>query len=243
MGRAKKISIIFLLLVVLILLGGFIRVEGEKEDIVMWIGAIPVGRAEFEEAMGEEYANTCSYFSRVYKAQMDESFWNKKFDGITPFDYLKEKAGERLFEEKLLQLIALDLELEVEVDYKNRIADWKEENEHRRKMIEHNQPVYGPVQLGWRQYKQDVEGELLQKIKNTLYENMEFTEKELDAYYEAHKESYFSSPRDYQIEYKLKSAVSSEMKLDPFIHITNAKAAVDGKCYLLVGCTKWNRLK
>ncbi|MCI5585054.1 MAG: peptidyl-prolyl cis-trans isomerase [Lachnospiraceae bacterium] len=201
MGKIKKVYIIFFLLAGLLFIGLFLRLDGRKKDIVMWIGEIPVYRTEFEEAMKEEYANTCGYFSRTYGASIDENFWHMEYDGITPLNYLKEKTGEKLIEEKMIQLVGLELGMEIETGYENRMVNWKGENEARRRAAAANQPVYGPIQLEWRQYKMDVQGDLIQNIKNKLYENKTFSKAELDAYYEAHKESYFKNPGDYKIEY------------------------------------------
>ena len=197
MGKIKKVYIIFFLLAGLLFIGLFLRLDGRKKDIVMWIGEIPVYRTEFEEAMKEEYANTCGYFSRTYGASIDENFWHMEYDGITPLNYLKEKTGEKLIEEKMIQLVGLELGMEIETGYENRMVNWKGENEARRRAAAANQPVYGPIQLEWRQYKMDVQGDLIQNIKNKLYENKTFSKAEMDTYYEAHKESYFKNPGDY----------------------------------------------
>ena len=37
-----------------------------KDSAVMWVGEIPVYEDEFKDCMQDEYANTCSYFSRMY---------------------------------------------------------------------------------------------------------------------------------------------------------------------------------
>lgn len=172
-----------------------------KDSAVMWVGEIPVYEDEFKDYMQDEYANTCSYFSRMYGAQIDKNFWSTEFDGITPTDYLKEKAKEKLVEEKLVELVALDMGLEIETDYQKKRRDWKEANKQRSMLASRNQPVYGPIELEWRQYKMDVQGNLTQEIKNILYAKKSFGKAEIDAYYEMQKERLFKKPGEYQVEY------------------------------------------
>ncbi|MFR4351544.1 MAG: peptidyl-prolyl cis-trans isomerase [Roseburia sp.] len=173
----------------------------EAETTVMWVGELPVCKSEFEDAMRDEYANTCGYFARIYGAEVNENFWETEFDGVTPMDYIKEKARDRVIEEKLVQSVGLEMGFDTETDYEDRIDRWEAENENREKMVAENQPVYGPVWLGWRQYKADVQGDLIQKIQSAMYEREKFSEEEIAAYYEAHKQSYFKNPSDYKIEY------------------------------------------
>lgn len=205
MGRKKKTGILMGggLLVCLWVTAGVVSsdTENREDSAVMWVGEIPVYEDEFKDYMTDEYANTCSYFSRMYGVQTDENFWNTEFDGITPTDYLREKAKEKLVEEKLVELTALDMGLETETDYEEKRRNWKETNKQRSMMASRNQPVYGPIELDWRQYKTDVLGNLTQEIKNTLYAGKTFGEEEINAYYELHKESLFKKPGNYQIEY------------------------------------------
>lgn len=205
MGRKKKTGILIgggLLVCLWMMVSVVSAFTGDRKDsAVMWVGEIPVYEDEFKDYMQDEYANTCSYFSRMYGAQIDENFWNTEFDGITPTDYLKEKAKEKLVEEKLVELVALDMGLEIETDYEKKRRDWKEANKQRSMMASRNQPVYGPIELEWRQYKMDVLGNLTQEIKNTLYAKKAFGKAEVDAYYELQKERLFKKPGEYQVEY------------------------------------------
>ena len=205
MGRKKKTGILIggSLFVCLWMTVGVVSAftENPHDSAVMWVGEIPVYEDEFKDYMKDEYANTCSYFSRMYGAQIDENFWHTEFDGITPTDYLKEKARETLVEEKLVALVALDMGLEIETDYEEKRMHWGEANKQRSMMASRNQPVYGPIELDWRQYKTDVLGNLTQEIKNTLYAGKTFGKEEIDAYYEQQKERLFKKPGNYQIEY------------------------------------------
>ena len=163
-----------------------------KDSAVMWVGEIPVYEDEFKDYMLD--GCNCSYFSRMYGAQIDKNFWSTEFDGITPTDYLKEKAKEKLVEEKLVELVALDMGLEIETDYQKKRRDWKEANKQRSMLASRNQPVYGPIELEWRQYKMDVQGNLTQEIKNILYAKKSFGKAEIDASMRCRKRGFLKSP-------------------------------------------------
>lgn len=115
------------------------------DEVVATVNGMDITAEELEQHMSQNKAYVITYFQEKYNATVDSSFWDKEYDGVTPYSYLRQTALDELTKYKIEQKLAVDHGLlkQEDMSYKAFLKQLEEENETRKQKIANGEVVYG----------------------------------------------------------------------------------------------------
>lgn len=168
---------------------------GLQDDSLGSINGSPVDRREFALLVSQERVKAAQYFKQRYNAAVNESFWTTSYEGVTPADYTRQAALDRLVEYRLEQRLALQYGLETPGSYEQFLDRLRTENERRKAALQNGQPIYGPVQYSEWTYYDYLHSNLLIQLKDKLKETeLTVSEDETHQAYEQRKDTRYRIP-------------------------------------------------
>ncbi|GEM62896.1 hypothetical protein SF1_08780 [Sphingobacterium faecium NBRC 15299] len=111
-----------------------------------------ISAEELKFYMSLEKANTVNYFFQKYKAEVDQRFWNLKFDQEVPIEFLRNSAWHLIQKDQRIKQLALDNRLLEKADFASLLEAMEEENKVREQMIQEHKIIYGPTKFDRRSY-------------------------------------------------------------------------------------------
>ena len=160
----KSYSYIFFLIAL------FITVScGKNEpEIVAYINNEAITVSELKHWMLLEKASVFNYFYRKYRAEDSENFWTQKQGNEVPIEMLKELALEKAKRCKTQQILALEKGIIETTCFDDIIKEMEEINDNRRKKVDRDEAIYGPIQFTSRTYFSHVFDKMVLQLKDEL---------------------------------------------------------------------------
>lgn len=119
-------------------------------------------------------------------------FWNSSFNGITPFEKLKQETGKHLIRIKTEQWLAEKYKIIQKFNYSDFILNLEQENIRRFNAVKNKKPVYGPVQYSEEFYYSYLYNNMVIKLKDILGNQVfKFTDNQYKEYYEINKDIHY----------------------------------------------------
>ncbi len=144
---------------------------------------------EFQRNINKNRAGVFNYFYKKYGVKQGGDFWDKKHGDETPLDMIRRLALEQCVRVKVQQVIAMQKGTVSDISYSSFLVKLKKDNIARKKAVENNEIIYGPVQYGEDQYFNHLLRLMVIKLKEKLAEDeLAVTEDEIKRYYEDKKE-------------------------------------------------------
>ena len=144
-SKYKKLIIIAVLLFITIfsitLVYNYLKIT--DFTVVATVNGMDITAGELKNEMLRNKSFIISDYSNKYKVDINKSFWNTKFDGQTPMEYLRELSLENVKQYKLTQQLALKYNLIKDASYKAFLKEMEKENKQRAEKIAAGQVVYG----------------------------------------------------------------------------------------------------
>ncbi len=162
----------------------------EDSDTVMEIAGQSVVKAEYQMILGD-------YESEV-KRQYDtdtanrKDFWTSEQKGRRPVDEIMQLAEEELAQKKTVIWLAADLGIEAQADYLTLAAQMERENDNREGADESGELIYGMNAFQMREYYDYIYTQLEYEVIESLKENDEVSQEELERMYQENQEAYTS---------------------------------------------------
>jgi len=121
-----------------------------------------------------------------------EEFWNSNFNGVTPFEKLKQETEKQIIRVKTEQELAEKHKIINKFSYSEFTITLKQENKRRLDALKNKKPIYGPVQYPEKFYYGYLYNNMVIQLKDILgKEVFTFTEIEYKDFYERHKDLLF----------------------------------------------------
>ena len=212
----KKWIISVLLLLFLVLTATFFLPKPKSEilkstDIVAVINGEPVELGEFFIILRQ---NKSAVFDRfkvfidTVGSISDDVFWNKQYNGIKPLDQLKEVTMQKLIGIKIEQQLARKNGLISEFNYTIFVEMWRRENKRRKKAVENNEAIYGPMQHHMDYYYNYLYTIMVTDLKEKLgQKDFVINPDQIEDYYHQNKEKY----KNFDLTGGLMNATSKNM--------------------------------
>lgn len=158
--------------------------------------AIPV--REFELFLAQDRAATFAYFQQNYGATGDRMFWNTRYGGQTPREYLEQHALTDAVNTTIQRQLAHDFGILPDVTYGGFLQALDAENARRRLAAKRGQPIYGPVQYTEANYFNYLLDQEIPTLQDALVKKgvIGVTESALRQYYAAHQDEFRANPSD-----------------------------------------------
>lgn len=226
----------FLLIGAVILCFGvvcLVKFKYSEMQPIMYVNGEKVTIREFKQRMEYDYrAVTIDYFFRNWGAQVDEEFWSKNFDGVTPREYLTEKTIENCALIKLQTLKMKEMGLINDISYQSFLRDLKTENQRRKENVQKGGIIYGPEQYSENEYFEYVFSNLRKELKEKMATELGWNEESrLQEYYETLKDVYYKYSDDIEIM-KLVIPYDNSTKAENYLKLEKVvKASVDEESF------------
>ncbi|WNS43145.1 peptidylprolyl isomerase [Paenibacillus sp. MMS20-IR301] len=202
-GGASLVLLAVLMIISVIYLRAAARTHAVAEpakpglsDVILYVNEAPVTRQEFQLYMDKEKGAVTNYFSVTYQAEDQPDYWSSEFGGERPIDLLKSRAAEEAAKGKLLQSIALRKGLVQDISYEQFLQDWVDGNKEREQEISRNEAVFGLGQYEQSQFYFYTLSNLRLELEELLgKEELQVSEEEVQAVYQAHAQDYQNQTR------------------------------------------------
>ena len=172
------------------------------DSCIICVNDLCISRDEFMLHFNKNISLTTNYFYQNYKAQIDNDFWEKSFEGEVPIDYIKEKTIDRIVQIKIVHQLAVEHGLLKPFTYYDIVKWWNMHNGERKKKLEKGGVIYGPVQDSFDNYYEYFYLNLGIKLKDYLNQSLfNVSDSILKEYYENIKQEYFSYTPSVEVEY------------------------------------------
>ena len=122
-------------------------VEDENDPVVATVNGEPVTFDEMTMVMGSFRVETAAYFFSKYGLDFSHGFWETEIDGITPLDYIKERALGFLTERKVQQQFIREQGMMGDFSHRAFLRDFEAENARREETVSEGGIVYGVTQF------------------------------------------------------------------------------------------------
>lgn len=202
----KVLCAVFLTVGCLVILWGILLESGlgkkTKEQVTFTVNGEAVTEREVSQRIAYMHrAVTIDHFSREKGMELDEGFWDRECNGITPRQYLKEQAIEDCARIKLAELAMKEYGLLEDVSYQAFLDSLERENQRREESNRKGQVIYGPQKYGEGEYFAYAFANLETELKKRLDEALGWSaEENLKRYYEEHKDTYYRYSDSIEVE-------------------------------------------
>lgn len=182
------------LLIVLACVAWFVgRTDARPEQrVVAEVDGEPVTEVEFRRALSRERSGVIEQFKRTYGAVVDEAFWQRDYDGVTPLETVKRRALDTVARMKVQLRLAERHGLIADASYEGLLREMERENAARAKALAAGLPVYGPSRFEQADFVDFYLGRLTLELKDKLAESeLDMTEERLKQHYQEVKDELF----------------------------------------------------
>lgn len=160
----------------------------KKNKVVATVNGDPVITSEFRYWMLLNKADVHNHFYRTYEAKYNASFWTTQFDGKTPLKTLKRRSLKNAVRCKIQQQLASELGIQVTMNYRELMEERLKINEIRKKRVEKDEVIYGPVIFTPRTYFSRLRDKMVLKSKHILSERrFKISKSKMETLYEDYK--------------------------------------------------------
>ncbi|WP_160500836.1 peptidylprolyl isomerase [Paenibacillus dendrobii] len=169
--------------------GYVLAADGEKaEGPVLTVDGEAVTAMEFQAAMSRERIGVIQQFQSRYGAEFDQGFWQRRYDGQTPLEVLRQKALEQITKLKVQQIAAKREGIVTDISYDGFLKSREEENRRRQEDAGRGKVIYGPLQFGQEEYYQYTFSLMLTRLQERLAAGeLASSPEEIDVFYEKNK--------------------------------------------------------
>ncbi|MEP6672690.1 MAG: hypothetical protein ABJF10_26235 [Chthoniobacter sp.] len=185
------------------------RAAGEEMAIVAKVDGEPVELGEFWLHLNAQRAGVYAHFQSRTRVEDTDRFWQTKYDGVTPADFLKAKTLQVLKEIKVQQSAARRAGIVDDARYAAFRRRWEAENARRAAAPRTGDVIYGPKHLSeWVFYNEEM-ARLVRLLKRDAEDKtLQVSEDEVRQYYERHKNERYHAREGGFVSYEvLASAV------------------------------------
>lgn len=188
----KQITAVLLLLTAVLFLAGCKQAGSNanapetENPVVAYVDGEPVTLWEYSGYAYDFIAQAGMQFGTKYNADVnDAAFWNTEYEGITPLNWVKQQADERMRTQKGMQVLAKQLKLNEDISWEEQQKAFAAENELRRQKAEKGEVVYGPAQFTKAQFYSYWQSNVEQMLEDHVKQNVVHpTKKEIEECYE-----------------------------------------------------------
>jgi len=176
---------------------------GEEEAVVATVAGEPIVLGEFLLHLNARRAGVYAHFQEKSRSEDIGLFWQTKYDGVTPADFLKAKTLQDLKAIKVQQCAARQAGIVDEPGYKAFRRRWEAENGRRAEAPHTGEIIYGPKHLSeWVFYNEEM-ARLVRRLKSDAVEKtLRVNEDEVRQYYERHKNERYRAPEGGFVSYE-----------------------------------------
>lgn len=202
----KVLCAVFLTVGCLVILWGILLESGlgkkTKEQVTFTVNGEAVTEREVSQRIAYMHrAVTIDHFSREKGMELDEEFWDRECEGITPREYLQKKTIEDCARIKLAELAMKEYGLLEDISYRTFLDSLERENQRRKESYQKGQVIYGPQKYGEGEYFAHTFANLEKELKKKLDEEFGWSREEnLKRYYEKHKDAYYRRSDSIEVE-------------------------------------------
>lgn len=157
----------------------------------MEVGDYEISREEYAILAYDNLARTAREYGAMEGVDVNApGFWEKKTDGVSPMDRVRELTDEEAVRQKGIQILARDNGIIDEIGYEGFLEQYQEETRQRKQMKEEGKVVYGPIELSVSQYYSYRQSQLYQSLEELVEQKIvTVEEEELREYYQTVKEA------------------------------------------------------
>ena len=151
----------------------------------MEVGSYEISKEEYALLAYDNIAVTAREYGTKDGIDVNvPGFWERKTDGVSPMDRVRELTDEEAVQQKGIQILAKKNGIIDDIGYDSFLKQYQEENEQRRQMKEEGTVLYGPVELSVSQYYSYRQSQLEQLLEEFVEQNIiTIGEEELKEYY------------------------------------------------------------
>ncbi len=195
------IAIIAILFAVTAIFISFLAIQNiNANKIVATVNGDPVYTEEFRERLLMQKVPVQKYFEKKYGIQAGNDFWEDNFEGENPSKKAKDMALNECVRIKVEQQLARDKGLLEDISYPAFLKQLEKENKRRKKAVENNEIIYGPVEYQKNVYYEYLYSNMKIALKELLEgKEIQFTEADLMSYYEEIKDSLYRKEGEVKI--------------------------------------------
>lgn len=167
--------------------------EAAGDRKIALVNGDAVYEEEFRERLLMQQIPVQQYFKEKYQANMEEDFWHNSYGGEKPLKKAKEMALEEYVRIKVEQQLARDKGIVEDISYSAFLKGLEQENKRRKKAVENNEVIYGPIEYQKNVYYEYLRSNMEIKLKELLEgKEIQFTDEDLRRFYEQSKERLYA---------------------------------------------------
>ena len=183
----KRVFAVVLLILGIVFIGAC---GGNDEKVVFSINGEKISQDEIEFYVDKNKSNAVLKFSD-YKGDIDDAFWNKDFDGVTPTQYLNYIAFKECVENNIILQEGYSKKINDYKDFQGLIKSMENTNKENEKKVENGEVFYGNTNYDLKTYVAYAVGNTVAKIQRALLDKeVKVTEEEVQKYYSENKEKF-----------------------------------------------------
>lgn len=184
-------AVILLFLLSSVLLTFFL-LRNEAGSLAATVDGEPVTEKELQLFMNENRAGVYDYFKKKFNVEDHENFWTTSVEGEIPLAAVKERAMKEITSARVLQILAREKGLQVETDYAAFLKNLEKENKRRKKAVESNEIIFGPVQYSEMEYYRYLLDQLRAELKEKMAgQELLVSNREAEEYYISMRDKLF----------------------------------------------------
>ena len=139
----------------------------------MEVGSYEISKEEYALLAYDNIAVTAREYGTKDGIDVNvPGFWERKTDGVSPMDRVRELTDEEAVQQKGIQILAKKNGIIDDIGYDSFLKQYQEENEQRRQMKEEGTVLYGPVELSVSQYYSYRQSQLEQLLEEFVKQNI-----------------------------------------------------------------------
>lgn len=160
-----------------------------KEQVVK-IGDNSVGADELRMYLNSNRADVIMRYTSGKGLEYNDRFWDTEVEGVTPMEEWLQLALDQCVYDNMIRILADEKGLSDSVSFDKLLDDLEKENRRRADAVSKGEVIYGPQQYTIDTYIQVTLANLYATMEKEYAAAYVPTDAELQAYYEANKESY-----------------------------------------------------
>ncbi|PXX53668.1 hypothetical protein DFR60_105157 [Hungatella effluvii] len=180
--KKKAALLFFIWFLILECLAGCAR---QGYSCFMEVGDYEISKEEYALLAYDNIARTAREYGAKEGIDVNApGFWEKKTDGVSPMDRVRELTDGEAVQQKGIQILAKENGIIDEIGYEAFLKQYQEENKQRKQMKEEGKVLYGPLELTVSQYYSYRQSQLEQALEEFVEQKIVIIgEEELKEYY------------------------------------------------------------
>lgn len=198
--KKKAALLFFIWFLILECLAGCAR---QGYSCFMEVGDYEISKEEYALLAYDNIARTAREYGAKEGIDVNApGFWEKKADGVSPMDRVRELTDGEAVHQKGIQILAKENGIIDEIGYEAFLKQYQEENKQRKQMKEEGKVLYGPLELTVSQYYSYRQSQLEQALEEFAEQKIvTIGEEELKEYYPVVKQK--EEKKNFQAELSL----------------------------------------